>query len=205
VFHVKQADPVALTPEATERLNAFADLLRQWNRRINLVAPADVGDLWRRHVLDSAQLADLVPPDAPSFVDLGSGAGFPGLVLAIVTGRHVHLVESDQRKAAFLREAARVTRTSATVHAARAESLRVAPQPLVTARALAPLATLLTWAAPILAPGGICLFPKGRGVEPELTAAAAEWHMRVERVPSHLDAAATILRISEVHRAPVRS
>ena len=202
---MKQADPVALTPEATERLSTFAALLRQWNRRINLVAPADIDDLWRRHILDSAQLAELIPPAPDSFADLGSGAGFPGLVLAIVSGRPVHLVESDQRKAAFLREAARLTGAAATIHAVRAEAVALPPQALVTARALAPLPTLLAWAAPLLAADGICLFPKGRGVEAELTAAAAGWHMRVERLSSRLEPGATILRISDIHRVSPRT
>jgi 16S rRNA (guanine527-N7)-methyltransferase len=110
-------------------------------------------------------------------------------------------VEADQRKCAFLREAARATAAPVTIHPTRIEALHLPPQRLVTARALAPLPTLLAWAVPLLAPDGICLFPKGRSVEDELTAAAREWHMRVERFPSPTDPAATFLRLSEITRA----
>jgi len=183
------------------RLDRFADLLRRWNARINLVSRADEPALWSRHIADSAQLVPLLPDGNGTLIDLGSGAGFPGLVLAILTGRPTHLVEADQRKAAFLREAARETEADATVHAARAETLRIPPANVVTARALAPLPDLLKLAVPFLAPGGVCLFPKGRDVEAELTAAAAEWHMRVERFPSQTGPGATLLRLSEIRRA----
>src|SRR5262249_6137193 len=132
---------------------------------------------------------------------LGSGAGFPGLIMAIVTGVPFDLVEADQRKAAFLREAARVTRAPVRVHAARAETLALEPVDLVTARALAPLPRLLGLAAPFVTSGGECLFLKGAGVEAELTAAAAQWHMQVERVPSRTARNACILRIRDLHRA----
>lgn len=126
-------------------------------------------------------------------------------MLAIATGIPFDLVEADHRKAAFLREAARLTGAAATVHATRIEAATIAPARLVTARALAPLATLLGWASKLLAPGGICLFPKGRGAEDELTAAAAQWQMQVHRTTSRTDPSATILRISEIcpaHRSP---
>ena len=175
------------------------------NRRINLISPRDIELVWTRHIADSLQLAALIPPDTDRAIDLGSGAGLPGLVLAIATGIPFDLVEADHRKAAFLREAARLTGAAATVHATRIEAATIAPARLVTARALAPLATLLGWASKLLAPGGICLFPKGRGAEDELTAAAAQWQMQVHRTPSRTDPSATILRISEIcpaHRSP---
>ena len=153
-------------------------------------------------MLDSAQLASLLPTEASRLIDLGSGAGFPGLVLAIMTGHSVQLVEADARKAAFLSEAARLTGTNATVHVARAESLRLQPADVVTARALAPLPRLLALAAPLLAPDGVCLFPKGRTVADELTAARRQWHMQVERFPSRTMPSATILRLCEIR--PVR-
>jgi 16S rRNA (guanine(527)-N(7))-methyltransferase RsmG len=200
---VKHPDVTAveIPPEARERLERFADLLLRWNARINLISRADEATIWPRHVLDSAQLAPLIPDAAGPLIDLGSGAGFPGLVLAVLTGRRVHLVESDQRKAAFLREAARLTRADVVVHAVRAETLRLPLAPVVTARALAPIADLLPLAAPLLTPDGVCLFPKGRGVDAELTAAASGWHMRVERFPSQTSPGATLLRISEIRRA----
>ncbi len=190
-----------ISPEDRARLEHYAALLLRWNARINLVSRADEAALWPRHILDSAQLLPLLPEDAGTLIDLGSGAGFPGLVLAILSRHEVHLVEADQRKAAFLREAARETAANVTVHAVRAENLRLPPADAVTARALAPLSTLLQLAAPLLAPDGVCLFPKGRDVEAELTAAAVGWHMRVERVPSQTSPGATLLRISEIRRA----
>jgi 16S rRNA (guanine527-N7)-methyltransferase len=181
------------------------DLLLRWQRTINLISPRDVDQVWTRHIADSLQLAALIPPGTNRAIDLGSGAGLPGLVLAIATGIAFDLVEADQRKAAFLREATRITSATATIHATRIETARLAPAPLITARALAPLATLLAWASPLLAPGGICLFPKGRGAEDELTAAAAQWQMHTHRTPSQTDPSATIFRISEIgpaHHSP---
>jgi 16S rRNA (guanine(527)-N(7))-methyltransferase RsmG len=203
VFHVKHspADEIRLALEAEERLRAFVDLLRQWNRRINLVGQADERPLWERHILDSAQLVPLLPAPEGELIDLGSGAGFPGLVLALTTNWRVALVEADQRKAAFLREAVRATGARATVYAVRAEQVSLPPARVVTARALAPLPDLLALATPLLAPDGICLFPKGRSAEDELTAARAQWHMRVERFPSRTNPTATLLRLSEIRRA----
>ncbi len=182
-------------------LDTFAALLLRWNRTVNLIARRDEPALWPRHIEDSLQLVPLIPPGTPRAIDLGSGGGFPGLVLAIATGIAFDLIESDQRKAAFLREAARATGAPATVHASRIEATGVPPAPLVTARALAPLAELLALAAPKLAPGGVCLFLKGANVASELTAAASQWHMRIDQLPSRTNPAGSILRISEIARA----
>ncbi|MCS6854107.1 MAG: 16S rRNA (guanine(527)-N(7))-methyltransferase RsmG [Elioraea sp.] len=188
----------SLSPEQHQRLHAFADLVRRWSTRINLVAQSDLDRLWERHVLDSAQLVDLLPPFATRLADLGSGAGFPGLVLALLTDRDTHLVERDHRKAAFLREAARSLGASATVHAADAAALPSLGADVVTARALAPLPQLLPLVLRHLRPGGVALLPKGRSAERELTEIAGSWTMRIERFPSRTDPAATILRLSEV-------
>ena len=192
-----------LTPvsrETVERLQVYADLLIKWQARINLVGPATIPDLWRRHMLDSAQLAPLLP--GGPVLDLGSGAGFPGLVLAIMTGLPVHLAESDGRKCAFLREAIRLTGASASVHNRRIEALApLVPAPLVvTARALAPLDRLLEMAAPFLGEGTECLFLKGRGGEEELTQAAKGWTMTVERRASQADPSGLIFHLRGVHR-----
>ncbi len=133
-------------------------------------------------------------------IDLGSGAGFPGLILALATGVPFDLIEADQRKATFLTEAARVTGAPVHVHATRIESAGLAPAPLVTARAVAPLSKLLALATPLLAPGGQCLFLKGANVQSELTHAASQWHMHVERVLSRTAPDACILRISNPSR-----
>ncbi len=153
-----------------------------------------------RHIADSLQLVPLMPPALDRAIDLGSGAGFPGLILALATGVPFDLIEADQRKAAFLREAARITGAPVHVHAVRIEAADLPPAPLITARALAPLPKLLGLAAPLLAPGGQCLFLKGADVQTELTHAAAQWHMQVERIPSRTAPDACILRISDLSR-----
>lgn len=182
--------------ETLEKLEAYAAHLRKWNPAINLVSRTTLDDLWTRHLADSAQVFGLLPAGAGVLVDLGSGAGFPGLVLAILGVPDVHLVESDVRKAAFLREVARVTGAPATVHPVRIEVADTPPADIVSARALADLDLLLPWAHGLLKPGGTCLFPKGRTAEDELTAAANSWNMQVERFPSQTDPAGTILRIT---------
>jgi 16S rRNA (guanine527-N7)-methyltransferase len=181
-----------------EVLKRFAALLLRWNRTVNLIARGDEPALWERHIADALQLIPFVPTRAKRGIDLGSGAGFPGLILSSATGIPFDLVEADQRKAAFLREAARMTGAPVRVHATRIEAASLEPAQLVTARALAPLPLLLRLAAPNIAPGGIALFPKGAGHDAELTAARREWHMAVERIPSRTAPGAVILKISEL-------
>ena len=195
--------PSAVSRETGERLEAFLSLLLRWNARINLVAERDAETLRRRHIEDSLQLLPLLPDDPGPAADLGTGGGFPGLVLAIAdTARPWHLVESDKRKAAFLLAAsAELGLSHVTVHPARLESATLPPLALLTARALAPLTTLLGHAARLLAPTGTALFPKGRNAEAELTAAHADWTMEVARFESRTEPGATILRITGIHRA----
>jgi 16S rRNA (guanine527-N7)-methyltransferase len=184
--------------ETLARLRIYAELLVKWQARINLISPSTVPDLWRRHFLDSAQLSQRLPPGP--VLDLGSGAGFPGLVLAILGGGPVHLVDSDARKCAFLREAARLTAAPAVVHNQRIDTLAPFPVVAITARALAPLSSLLALAAPFLNETVQCLFLKGRTCEDELTEASKDWKMTIERVPSLSDPSGHILHLSEVHR-----
>jgi len=192
VFHVKQGD----------RLDLLHDLILRWNQRINLVGRADIADLRRRHIEDSAQLLPLLPPGEGPAGDLGSGAGFPGLVLAILTTRPWHLVESDRRKAAFLATAAaELGLGHLRVHVTRIEDVVLPPLAVVTARALAPLPQLLVYAQRLLAPEGVAIFPKGRTAQDELTAARADWHMAVDAFPSRTSGTSTILRISGIRRA----
>jgi len=189
--------------ETVTRLETLLDLLARWTRRINLVAPSTLAEPdrgWARHVLDSAQLAPLIPARARRLVDLGSGAGFPGLVLAILGAPDPHLIESDQRKAAFLREAARATGTTVTVHAARLESVAPLGGDVITARALAPLADLLPLVLRHRTPDGLALLPKGRDVETELTACRDQWIMRLSSRPAQGDPAGRILVIQEIRR-----
>ncbi len=185
--------------ETLARFTVYAGLLEKWNRRINLVGRESVGDLWRRHFVDSAQLLALLPtaPEGRSLIiaDIGSGAGFPGLVLAILGAGKLHLIESDQKKCAFLREAARETATEVEIHAERIEAVAGLEADVVTARALAPLGKLLDYAAPLLRPGGRALFLKGRGAEEELTALDGHATMRIGRTPSRSDATGVILSI----------
>ena len=209
--HMTEAEACGLmsvSRETSGRLEAYAALLRKWQERINLVSGSTLADLWRRHMLDSGQLFRHLPPATRVVVDLGSGAGFPGLVLAAMGAPEVHLVESDVRKCAFLREAARVMGVPATIHAVRIEKVAPFPADVVTSRALAPLSDLLGYAEPFLSrPGnevksGECLFLKGRTGEDELTAASKEWNMAIERLPSLSDPDGLILRLSEVTRGP---
>ena len=194
--------PNIASREADVDFAPFVTLLRRWNRTLNLISPAEEARIEVRHLADSLQLVPLIPSPVDRAIDLGSGAGFPGLVLAAATRVRFDLIESDQRKAAFLREAARILRVPVQVHAQRIEAVPIPPAPLVTARALAPLPRLLALAAPLLAPGGVALFLKGGAVESELTAANREWHMRVERFPSRTSATGVILRITELARVP---
>jgi 16S rRNA (guanine527-N7)-methyltransferase len=194
------AELVPVSRETLARLETFAELLLLWNRKLNLVGRGTVDDLWRRHILDSAQLHPLLPPTARNLVDLGSGAGFPGLILAILGGPTVHLTESDQRKCAFLREAVRVTGCAATVHAVRIEAAPAIAGDIVTARALAPLGKLLDLAEPFLAPTTRCLFLKGRLAAEELTAARKEWKMDADLLPSRSDPTGIILRLENIRR-----
>ena len=188
--------------ETLARLEAHLALLAHWQGTVNLVGRGTLTDPWRRHMLDSAQLFPLLPPPDGPLVDLGSGAGFPGLVLAILGAPDVHLVESDARKCAFLQEAARLTGAAVTIHRARAEDIPPLGARAVTARGCAPLPRLLALAAPHLAPGGVCLFHKGRNVNKELTAARKNWKMRVDRIPSAAAPHGVCLRIREIVRDP---
>ena len=183
-----------------ERLNAFHRLLTEWNAFKGLVSRQDIDDLWHRHVEDSLQAVPLIPSHVDRAIDIGSGAGFPGLIVAVAAGIHVDLFESNKQKCAFLREAIRVTGARAAVHAMRVEQSRVPPAPLVTARGVTALPALLALAVPALTPGGICLLHKGAGAEAEIAAARKDWRMRVDRVPSRTGGGAVLLRLSQLER-----
>ncbi|PKQ06538.1 MAG: 16S rRNA (guanine(527)-N(7))-methyltransferase RsmG [Alphaproteobacteria bacterium HGW-Alphaproteobacteria-12] len=191
--------------ETMERLSLYESLLRNWQKSINLISRATLPELWQRHMLDSAQLAGLSPENALRWVDLGSGGGFPGLVAAILLrerpGFEMHLVESDQRKCVFLREAARATNAPVTVHAARIEAFAAGAGffDIVSARALAPLDRLFGWAAPLFGPETLGLFLKGQGLQDELTAARKNWIFRSELSPSQTDPAGSVLKVRGLH------
>lgn len=189
----RQAVPV--DDEVFEKLATYAALLTKWQNAINLVGPGTMGDVWRRHMLDSAQLFPLLPKGAGTLVDLGSGAGFPGLVLAMMGVPDVHLVESDHRKAAFLSHVSRETNTDVTVHTQRIETMPPMVADVITARALAPLPKLLGLAERFVGPDTVCLLLKGQDVDSELTETTKSMNMEVERMPSLTASSATILRL----------
>ncbi|MGB9648537.1 MAG: 16S rRNA (guanine(527)-N(7))-methyltransferase RsmG [Stellaceae bacterium] len=193
---------VPVSRETLARLETYADLLTRWSARINLVCRDTLADLWRRHILDSAQLHRFVPSSARSLIDFGSGAGLPGLVLAILGVAGVELVEADSRKAAFLREAARVAGAEVTILRCRIQAVPPHPVDVVTARACAPLDRLLDLAAPFLAPHTVCLFPKGERFNEELTLARKAWTMNVSVEQSLSDRRGVVLRLQQVAREP---
>jgi 16S rRNA (guanine527-N7)-methyltransferase len=187
--------------ETLERFTIYLELLRRWQRAINLVGRATLADPWRRHFLDCAQLAASVPTGAATVVDLGSGAGFPGMVLAILGVPGVELIESDLRKVQFLREAARATGAPVKVHAERLERLPGWPAEVITSRALAPLPRLLVLAERFMTPESVCLFLKGRSGARELTEVRVSWHMEAEMCPSLSEPTGMVLQLRGVRRA----
>jgi len=195
------AELAGVSRETELRFQAYADLLVKWNRAINLVSASTLQDAWRRHFWDSAQLQAYLPTDGGVLLDVGSGAGFPGLVLAMLIGAYtVHLCESDKRKATFLREAARITETAVVVHDRRLEDLEPFPADVITARALASVAVLLELTERFMAPKTQLLLLKGRLAHNELTEAQKVWTMETVLHPSRSDESGTIVQIKKVTR-----
>jgi 16S rRNA (guanine527-N7)-methyltransferase len=204
-----RAKALKLTPvsdDALARLDKYAALLTEWQSRINLVAPSTLPQLWTRHIADSLQLLRHAP-DAKIWVDLGSGAGLPGIpiacALAQTPGAQVHLVESTGKKAAFLREAVRITGAPAVVHAERIENFGesyAGKTDVVTARALAPLSSLFDQALPFMAKGAIGLFLKGQDVEAELTDSSKRWSVEATKANSVTDPAGCVLVVRRLTR-----
>lgn len=192
---------INVSRETLTALETYLAMLVRWQKAINLVGPKTLKDPWRRHLLDSAQLIPHLPSPSGPLYDLGSGAGLPGLILAIMGVADVHLVESDQRKAQFLREVARKLDLSVQIYASRIEQLSDHCADIVTARALAPLSHLLDLAAPLLRPHAVCLFPKGQSASDELTDASKSWSMSADIIPSLSDPSASILKLRNVERA----
>jgi len=198
--------PFHVSRETSDRLAHFVALLCERQKQMNLVASSTIPQVWTRHVADSLQLLALAP-EARRWVDLGSGAGFPGVVIACALadapGAHVDLVESIGKKAAFLTEAVAATTAPATVHHARFEA--VAPNlaghvDIVTARALAPLSSLLTMINPFMEKGAKALLQKGQDVDAELTEAAKYWNIDYDAVPSQTDPRGRILVVRRLKR-----
>jgi 16S rRNA (guanine527-N7)-methyltransferase len=191
--------------ETLERLELYAELLRKWQRAVNLVAPSTLDDIWHRHFTDCAQLIHRAP-NAKIWTDLGSGAGFPGLVIAIVLANHenhtVHLIESNGRKCAFLSDVIRRTGAPAVVHEGRIEDIarggRIGPADVVTSRALAPLGLLLQLAASFFAERTVGLFLKGREARQEIDEALRRWQFAYDCTPSRTSGEGRIVEIRQL-------
>lgn len=189
--------------ETIDRFGNFIEELRRWQKVKNLVSSSTFDDVWQRHIIDSVQLFAL-QPDSRRWLDLGSGGGLPGIILGILlseVGGHIHLVEANARKCAFLRSVARETGAAATVHQKRVENCIagfVGDVDVVTARALAPLSQLVEWTQEVVGEGALGLFPKGQDVNSELTDAAKLWKIGYELIVSRTDCAARIVRINSI-------
>ena len=191
----KIGDFLDVPRETQEKLDCFVQLLIKWQARINLISSKTLPEIWHRHILDSAQLVSYLPKTPSVVLDMGSGAGFPGVILAILTCHHLHLVESDSRKIAFMRTALRETGTSAILHEQRMEAVPALQPDIITARALAPLSQLITLASGQHHEKIEYLFLKGREAKQELTALPACPKMEAECLPSMTDSQASIIRL----------
>lgn len=192
--------PVTVSRETRERLDVYLAELRRWQGIKNLVGPSTLADAWNRHIADSLQLAAFAP--GTNWVDLGSGAGLPGLVLSIADPElRIHLVESDARRCSFLRHVARVLSLSVTIWNERIEDVvdRLGPVDVVTARALAPMSRLLGYSENMLKAGAIGLFPKGRSHASELTEARQSWRFDADVIPSRTATEGRIVRVNRFH------
>ncbi len=199
------AETFDVSRETMDRLQVYAALLVKWNPKINLVAKSTISSVWHRHIADSAQLWALAPKNAKSWLDIGSGAGFPGLVIAAIAAEKapdlvITLVESDRRKSVFLQAAAREMGVKVQVVTKRIELLEAQNADILSARALSSLTQLLEFTEKHRKSNGVSLFPKGARVDSELTEASSCWHMAYETFPSITDSDAVILRIGEFKR-----
>jgi 16S rRNA (guanine527-N7)-methyltransferase len=187
--------------ETLARLKAYVSLLTEWNARHNLVSGASLNDVWKRHIWDSAQLAPRLPPDAKRLIDLGSGAGFPALVLAAMFREkpdvRVVLTESTTKKCHFLEAAAERMELKVEVRNARIEDAGREPFDVITARACAPLEKLLGYAQPFQGKDTVCLFLKGQSIDVELTQARKSWNIKAIRHESRSDPSGVILEVRE--------
>lgn len=188
--------------ETRDRFAVFESLVRRWNPRINLVSPSTLQDFETRHLADSIQIHEMAPHDATTWADLGSGGGFPGVVVAICRPDcRVTMVESDRRKAEFLRHAVRELSLNADIRAERIEDIQGIAPDVISARALAALPKLLSLCESIADPGTVFLFPKGERFDEELRLARRDWRFTEEIIPSKTRKGSVILRLRNVERA----
>ena len=191
--------------ETLARLDAFESLLRRWSKTINLISRPTLDDLWRRHIIDSAQIYDLAGDNGGHWVDIGTGGGFPGIVVAAMAAekhpnRRFSLVESNLRKAAFLRTVARELNLSVNIIADRIENIGSLDADIISARAIAPLKLLLKYATLHLKPSGLALFLKGASFRQELTEALESWTFQSDEYTSITDGAAVVLSLGDIRR-----
>ena len=194
----KIGDFLDVPRETQEKLDCYVQLLIKWQARINLISSKTLPEIWHRHILDSAQLVSYLPKTPSVILDMGSGAGLPGVILAILTRHQLHLVESDSRKIAFMRTALRETGTSAILYEQRMEAVPALRPDIITARALAPLSQLITLASAQHHEKIEYLFLKGREAKQELTALPACPKMEAECLPSMTNSQASIIRLKPI-------
>ncbi len=197
---------ISVSRETLRRLEIHLEMLRKWNPAINLVAPSTLSGGWERHIRDSIQVLRHSDRMNGHWLDFGTGGGFPGLVCAIVAAEtapdiRFTLVESDKRKSAFLTSVAHATGLTHKILSERIEALPSQGADIISARAVAPLAQLLSYSAPHLVPGGICIFPKGERHQAEVDAAQRDWRFKLSRFPSITDSNAAILVLGDIERA----
>ena len=205
-MHHRLISGVNVSRETIEALEHFAALIEKWTVKINLISKASLSDLWDRHILDSAQLLKICPRNIQNWLDLGSGGGLPGVVVAIlakelIPSLNMTLVESDKRKSVFLRTAIRELELNAKVLNARIEKTAPLQADVISARALAELDVLLALAEPHLTKNTICLFQKGENWQKELSKAQQSWSFHCDITKSETQSGAIILKLGEVGRA----
>jgi 16S rRNA (guanine527-N7)-methyltransferase len=191
---------ISVSRETFERFSVYHDLLLKWQSKINLISNDTIADIWQRHFLDSLQLLPYIENKNKVIVDLGSGAGFPAMVLAVAGYQNVHLVESDKRKAAFLREVARVTDAKVSIHNCRIEEIELPKVDIFTSRACAPLDKLLNLIANKVPRETICLFHKGKNYSIEHDEASLNWQYDMMATPSIADSQGVIMKISNLQK-----
>lgn len=192
------ADKIRVSHETMAKLDSYAAMLEEWNQKFNLVAESTLPQIWQRHFLDSAQLTRFMPPDSKSYGDIGTGAGFPGLVLAILGLQNMHLIESNGKKISFLREVVSKLELPVTIHHKRVEDCGDLKCDVVTARAVTVMKDLLPLSQRILRPGGACIFMKGRMADAELTESRKAWTFDLVKMPSLSDESGSILILQNI-------
>jgi 16S rRNA (guanine527-N7)-methyltransferase len=191
---------VPIPREAMEKFSAYHDLLIKWQAKINLVGPDTISSIWQRHFLDSLQISKFIENKQSSIIDIGTGAGFPGMALAIYGYENVHVVESDGKKVVFLKEVSRVTQTKIHIHHARVEKIQKINYDVIVSRACSELATLLQYSEPLVSHGTTLLFHKGKNYSREIEDALEKWLFSYEIFPSVADEHGVIVKLSKLER-----